>query len=66
MKLTNVVVQFTVIIPEIEVDKEFGLQTCRVNIIFKAFEQAENDVTILGKGKIIDCPDYPALITDQH
>jgi len=65
MKLTNVIVQFTVTIPEIEVDKELGLPIARDKILSyaKAFVVDDYDVPIAGTFTpcIKDCPDYPAL-----
>lgn len=61
MKLTNVVVQFTVTIPEIEVDKELGIELARGKIITRAeifvSDQVSQQVDVIIK----DCPSYPAL-----
>lgn len=60
MMLYNVVVQFTVTIPELEVDKDLGIAAARLSIL-----KAANHEFIRGNGpdssQIIDVPNYPAL-----
>jgi len=59
MKLKNIIVIFTVIIPEIEVDKELGIVVARDKIRcvakHRAFKTGDVEVSIK------DCSDYPAL-----
>lgn len=65
MKLTNTVVTITVTIPEIEVDKELGLDFARYVCLEQACQVVSSFVNNNAIGKvtrnIIDCPDYPAL-----
>ncbi len=62
MKLTNVVIQFTVTIPELEVDKELEIGIARSKCFVGAhllLMLTAPDAII--EKKIKDCPAYPAL-----
>ena len=59
MKLLNIIVTFTVIIPAMEVDADLGIGIARDKIFCRA-EQIIVD-RLAQAAIITDCPSYPAL-----
>ena len=69
MHLHNTVVTITITLPAVGVDRDAGVETNRQRIYDKAIEDAyydwqDNQVSQKPVVKIVDCPDYPALVTD--
>lgn len=60
MKLTNIVVKLTIIIPELEVDPELGLRAARHKVTKYVHNQLYTD-SPYDEFNIVDCPDYPTL-----
>ena len=59
MILKHTMVQFTVLLSEIEIDKEVGLPVARDKIRLAAERILHNEGA--DQTHILDCPDYPAL-----
>lgn len=61
MLLKNVVITFQVHLDAIEIQRELPLDKCRILLISLAEEQVYEKNH--NGGAIVDCPSYPALIT---